>query len=194
MIPEPQTRRWADGAATILAALLPLVVYLRTMAPTVYGLDSAELTTGAYLLGVVHSPGSPLFLLLGHVFTWLPIGDVGYRVNLLSAGSAAAAAAFVFLAVRQLTGQRLLALGTAWYLAFSYYFWVAAVAGELYALHALIVAALLWLALRWRDELGLARVSAFALLFGVGLGNHLSLCVLAPGYAWLLASGFHQVE
>jgi len=192
MIPAPQTRRWADGAATILAALVPLVVYLRTMAPTVYGLDSAELTTGAYLLGVVHSPGSPLFLLLGHVFTWLPFGDVGYRVNLLSACSAAAAAAFVSLAVRQLTGQRLLALGTAWYLAFSYYFWVAAVAAELYALHALIVAILLWLALRWRDELDLARVTAFAVLFGFGLGNHLSLCVLAPGYAWLLASGRGQ--
>ncbi len=192
MIREPQTRPWADGAAAILAALVPLVVYLRTMAPTVYGLDSAELTTGAYLLGVVHSPGSPLFLLLGHVFTWLPFGDVGYRVNLLSAGSAAAAGAFVFLAVRQLTGQRLLALGTAWYLAFSYYFWVAAVAAELYALHALIVALLLWLALRWRDQLDLARVSAFALLFGLGLGNHLSLSVLGPGYAWLLASGRGQ--
>ncbi|MEO8603026.1 MAG: DUF2723 domain-containing protein [bacterium] len=192
MIPDPQTRRWADGAATILAALVPLVVYLRTLAPTVYGLDSAELTTGAYLLGVVHSPGSPLFLLLGHVFTWLPFGDVGYRVNLLSACSAAVAVAFVFLAVRQLTGERLLALGTAWYLAFSYYFWGAAVAAELYALHALFVALLLWLALRWRDELSLARVSAFAVLFGLGLGNHLSLCVLAPGYVWLLASGRGQ--
>lgn len=192
MSPEPQTKRGSDGAAAILAALVPLVVYLRTMAPTVYGLDSAELTTGAYLLGVVHSPGSPLFLLIGHVFTWLPVGDVGYRVNLLSACSAAAATAFVFLAVRQLVGQRLLALGTAWYLAFSYYFWVTAVAAELYSLHALIVALLLWLALRWRNELDLARVSAFALLFGVGLGNHLSLCVLAPGYAWLLASGRGQ--
>jgi hypothetical protein len=192
MIPRPPTRRWADGAATILAALVPLLVYLRTMAPTVYGLDSAELTTGSYLLGVVHSPGSPLFLLLGHLFTWLPFGDVGYRVNLLSAVSAAAAAACVFLAVRQLTGRRLLALGTAWYLAFSYYFWVAAVAAELYALHALIVALLLWLALRWRDQLDLARVTAFALLFGLGLGNHLSLSVLAPGYAWLLASGRGQ--
>jgi hypothetical protein len=192
MTPEPPTRRWADGAVTILAALGPLVVYLRTMAPTVYGLDSAELTAGAYLLGVVHSPGSPLFLLLGHVFTWLPVGDVGYRVNLLSACSAAIAAAFVALAVRQLTGQRLLALGAAWYLAFSYYFWVAAVAAELYALHALVVAGLLWLALRWRDELDLARVSMFAVLFGIGLGNHLSLSVLAPGYAWLLASGRGQ--
>ena len=192
MIPESPTSRSADGAAMTLAAAVPLLVYLRTMAPTVYGLDSAELTTGAYVLGLVHSPGSPLFLLLGHLFTWLPFGDVGYRVNLLSACSAAAAVAFTFAAVRQLTGESLLALGSAWCLAFSYYFWVAAVAAELYALHALFVAALLWLALRWRDELNLARVSTFAVLFGLGLGNHLSLSVLAPGYAWLLASGRGQ--
>jgi len=192
MTPEPPTRHWLDAAAAVLAGLVPFFVYLRTMAPTVYGLDSAELTTGAFLLGVVHSPGSPLFLLLGHAFTWLPFGDVGYRVNLFSVCSGATAAAFVCAAVRRLTGQRLLALGSAWYLAFSYYFWVAAVAAELYALHAFIVAALLWLALRWRDELDITRIAVFAALFGLGLGNHLSLAVLAPGFAWLLTSGRGQ--
>ena len=79
----------ADGAwawvLPLLAGGVAFAAYWRTMAPTVYGLDSAELTTGAYVLGIVHAPGSPLFLLLGHVFSWLPFGDVGYRLNLLSA-------------------------------------------------------------------------------------------------------------
>ena len=59
--------------AVFLAGALPFAVYLRTMAPTVFGLDSAELTTGSYVLGIVHAPGSPTFLLLGHLFTWLPV-------------------------------------------------------------------------------------------------------------------------
>ncbi|MGH7292790.1 MAG: protein O-mannosyl-transferase family, partial [Myxococcota bacterium] len=87
-----------------LAVGLPLLVYLRTMAPTVYGLDSAELTTGAYALGIVHAPGSPTYMLLGHVFAQLPLGDVGYRLNLMSAVAAALAVLFLYLVLRRLTG------------------------------------------------------------------------------------------
>lgn len=173
----------------LLAASVAFFVYWRTMAPTVYGVDSAELTTGAYVLGIVHAPGSPLFLLIGHVFTWLPFGDVGYRVNLLSASAAATAVGFVYAITVRLTGQRLLSLAAAWFLAFSYYFWVTAVAAELYALHACFVAGLIWLALRCRERQRAAELCLFAFLYGLGLGNHLSLSVLAPGFAWLVASG-----
>ena len=86
-----------------VAVGLILLLYLRTMAPTVYGLDSAELTAGAYLLGIVHAPGSPTYLLLGHLFTWLPFGDVGYRVNLLSACAGALAVGFVYAILWRLT-------------------------------------------------------------------------------------------
>src|SRR5262245_22407638 len=98
-----------------LAGAVAGLVYWRTMAPTVFGLDSAELTTGAYVLGIVHAPGSPLFLLLAHVFTWLPFGDVGYRVNLLSVCAAAAAIAIVCAILLRLTGKRLLSVAAAWF-------------------------------------------------------------------------------
>jgi len=172
-----------------LAVLVAFIVYWRTMAPTVYGLDSAELTTGAYVLGIVHAPGSPLFLLVGHLFTWLPFGDVGYRLNLLSACSAAAALGFVYAIAFRLTGQHLLALATAWLLGSSYYYWVAAIAAELYAPHACFVAALIWLGLRWRDEQRPLHLCLFALVYGLGTGNHLSLTLLTPGLAWLVGSG-----
>lgn len=170
----------------LLAMGIPFLVYLRTLAPTVYGLDSAELSTGAYVLGIVHPPGSPLYLLLGHLFTWLPVGDVGYRLNLFSATAAVLALGFVYAILCRLTGRRDLSLAGAWFLAFSYYFWIAALAAELYALHVCIVAALIWLALAWRARQQAWQFCAFALLFGVGLGNHLSLIVLTPGFAWLL--------
>src|SRR6185436_6410127 len=67
---RPSGSRTRDRLGFVLAALVPFLFYLRTAAPTVYGLDSAELTTGAYALGIVHAPGAPLYLLLGHVFTW----------------------------------------------------------------------------------------------------------------------------
>src|SRR5262249_26297666 len=116
----------ARGAlvAIVLAAAVPLLVYLRTMAPTVFGLDSAELTTGSYVLGIVHAPGSPTFLLLGPLFSWLPIGDVGYRVNLVSVTAAAAAMAVLCAVLIRFLRDPIAATAGAWLLAFTYYFWV----------------------------------------------------------------------
>lgn len=80
-----------------VALLLPLALYVRTLAPTVYNLDSAELTTAAATGGIVRATGYPLYLALGWVWSSLPIGDVGYRMNLLSA---VAGAMTIFLADR----------------------------------------------------------------------------------------------
>jgi hypothetical protein len=171
---------------SVAAFGVPLLLYLRTVAPTVYGLDSAELTTGAYALGIVHPPGSPLYLLIGHLFTWIPLGDVGYRLNLMSACAAALAAFFLYRVLLHLTGRRGISLASAWLLAASYYIWVSAVAAELYALHAAFVAGLLWLALVYRAQGRGWQLCLLALLYGLGLGNHTSLVLLAPGFALLV--------
>ncbi len=154
-----------------------------------YGLDSAELTTGAWALGIVHAPGSPTYMLLGHLFSRLPIGDVGYRLNLMSAVAAALAALFLFFVLRRVTAQPAVALAGSWFAAFTYYFWVSAVAAELYALHAAFVAGLLVLVLRWRDEGHPAQLCLAGFVFGLGTGNHLAMALLLPGFGWLAASG-----
>ena len=109
----------------------------------------------------------------------------------MSAVAAALAALFLFLVLRRLTARaassRSRAPGSP---PFTYYFWVSAVAAELYALHAAFVAALLLLVLRWREEAPSAHSSvSLALLFGLGAGNHLSMALLLPGFAWLAATG-----
>jgi hypothetical protein len=68
--------------------------YCLTLAPTITwehdGVDSGDLITAAYTLGIAHPPGYPLFTLLARVFTLLPVGEIAYRVNLMSALLAAA--------------------------------------------------------------------------------------------------------
>jgi hypothetical protein len=171
---------------------VPFLAYLRTMAPTVYGLDSAELTTGAYWLGIIHAPGAPLYLLLGHLFTWLPLGDVGYRLNLLSACAATLTALFVYHILLHLTRQRVISLLTTWYLAFTYYFWISALFAELYSLHACFIAGLILLALKWQKQGHPWQLYILAFCFGLGTGNHLSLVLLGPGFAWLILNTLPQ--
>ncbi len=173
----------------LVAGGLPFCLYLRTIAPTVYALDSAELTTGAYVLGIVHAPGTPTYLLLGHLFSWLPFGDIGYRLNLMSACAAAVTSSLFYLLACRLVHDRALALGGAWLLATSYYFWINALMAELYAPQVCFATALLLLALQWQDVGGTWRCCAAGLLFGLGLGVHLALVLMVPGLVWLLLAG-----
>ena len=83
----------ALAAAIVFGA--SLLLYLRTLAPTVTFADSGELILAAHVLGVTHPPGSPLYVLLAHAATLFPIADVAFRVHFFSALCAASAAAIV---------------------------------------------------------------------------------------------------
>ncbi len=182
-------RRGASALAAVTAGALPLVLYLRTLAPTVYGVDGAELSTAAFLLGIAHPPGSPAYLLLGHVFTWLPVGDIGYRLNLLSAGAAALAMVFAFQILYRLTGQRMLAVLASWFLGATYYVWVTAVAAEIYAVQGCVTLALIALALRWRAGADARLFLLLCTLAGFGIGVHPAIGLLLPGLALLALGG-----
>ncbi len=76
-----------------------LAVYAWTLAPTVTLVDSGELILAARSLGVAHPPGFPLYVLLAHIATLIPIGNIAVRVNFASAIFAALAAAVLSLVV-----------------------------------------------------------------------------------------------
>src|SRR5512134_3893302 len=102
----------ASGARLACAGvvfIVSLATYSLTLAPTVTLVDSGELIVAARNLGVAHPPGFPLYVLLAHVATRIPLGDVAERVNACSALFAALAAGVTALAFRELV----LGLGAA---------------------------------------------------------------------------------
>lgn len=79
------------------AGLVCLVIYILTLYPAVGFMDSGELAAAAYIFGVPHPTGYPLFLLLGYIVTHLPLpGSIIYKLNLLSAIEAAAAVVITY--------------------------------------------------------------------------------------------------
>jgi hypothetical protein len=62
-----------------------LLLYVSTMAPSVVPGDSVEFQFVPYILGIAHPPGYALYILLGKLFTFLPLGSVAYRMNLFTA-------------------------------------------------------------------------------------------------------------
>lgn len=152
---------WLVGAALFL---IPLFIYLRTIAPSVAYLfdDSLEFQLLASRMAIAHPTGYPLYSILIKLATYLPFGDVAFRVNLVSAFSAAGAIVFIYLAAREIANRffqannpigeilvRAPAVIAALIFAFGETFWSQAILAEVYTLQALFTAIILWLALRW---------------------------------------------
>ncbi len=178
----------------LVAFLLPLLVYVLTLAPTVFNLDSAELTTAAATGGLTRATGYPLYLTLGWLWSKLPIGDVGYRMNLLSAVSAALTLLLCERILLQLGVRAVVRFSTVGLLAFSKYFWQLSLIAEVYTLQTALTAGLLLVLLAWFEKPVPIRLGWIGLLIGLGLSHHMSTALLLPGVTlFILVSHPRQV-
>src|SRR2546426_1583994 len=108
------------GATVVSLAFL---LYLLTAGRDIVVGDTPELITATVTLGVPHPPGYPLFTMLGHLFSLLPLGPIPFRVNLLAATCDALTVGIVYLIALRLSGNGLVAAVAALALAVSPLFW-----------------------------------------------------------------------
>ncbi len=152
--------RWVLGFLVLAAGL---ATYGLTVAPTVPFWDCGEFIAASAALGIPHPPGAPLYVLIGRIFTLLPMSDdIGQQVNWISVLTSAftgLAGYFVILKLFELWWPA--ASGRFWkYLAaasgaltmlFSNTFWSSAVEAEVYGLSMLLMLLLIYLTLRWYE-------------------------------------------
>lgn len=170
-----------NGRAALAVALVSLLGYVLKLAPSVTGGDSGELIVAARDLGVAHPPGYPLWTLLAHAFTWLPLQNTAWRVALFSATSSAGAAACLCAATNLFTGCWWAGVFAAGMFAFSPLTWEYATQGEVFALNNLLLAALLLVAVGYHRGKRPGWFSALGLLSGLAVSNHhTSIFVIAP--------------
>lgn len=137
-------------ALPALVFVLALLLYVRTGAPSVLTGDQAEHQFTAYMVGVPHATGYPLFTSLNALAVrLLPIGDVARRVTLMTALWSALAVMLAFIVARRLSGSWLAGLLAAATLSTSTEFWSLSVIAEVYTLQALLILLIWWLLLRW---------------------------------------------
>jgi hypothetical protein len=162
--PASAEGRWTTivGVFVFLASLL---VYAWCVTPTVPYWDSGEYIATSYILGIPHPPGTPLYVLIGRLFTFLPLGSIAVRVNLLSSLSSAVAVLFTFLITVRLARKNLAGDGSWWmplaggvvaafFMAWGTTFWDNAIEAEVYASASAIMCFAIWLALLWWDGQG----------------------------------------
>src|SRR6266576_3933294 len=197
--------------------LIALLLYSWTLAPTVTLTDSGELIVVARGLGIAHPPGVPLWIILAHLASLMPFGNIAVRINFSSALFAALACAMLTLTVAELTitasylatskrrkkvGQqsktaeesgpaRLLfavpAVGAGLLMAFSRTLWSYATITEVYTLNAFLVLLVFFLVVRWRRRIIETRTDSSA-----ALATH-DKWIYAAAFVFGLAMGVHHV-
>jgi hypothetical protein len=173
---------------SLAAFLIPFVVYLLTLAPSIVTLDSAELTTTAATLGISRSTGYPFYTLLGHLFSYLPVGDVAYRMNLFSALMGALSILLIDRIFQHLNVNAPASFGAAGLLAFSPYFWSLSLVAEVYTLNTALISGALLAVLCWIEKPTFNHLAISGFLLGLGLAHHGSFVLVLPGLLFLAAA------
>ncbi|MCX7882299.1 MAG: DUF2723 domain-containing protein [Brevinematales bacterium] len=167
---HPYSFQWFDYVLAFLVFLVAFTGYIKTLTPSIGAGDSGELTTTLYNMGASHAPGFPLYGIVGKLFTYLAFGDIGYRVNIYTATTAAGAVLFLFLTLVKLLGlnrqvtfenkkpRALLsvhvpALAASLAFAFASDHWQQAVGGEVYSLNVFLVSMMIFVMVWWYEEL-----------------------------------------
>src|SRR4051812_786141 len=84
--------------AAAIAAAVVFGLYVYTLAPSTAMWDTSEYIAAAYRMGLPHPPGNPFFVIIGRVFSILPIApNVAMRINVLAAVCSAVTAGLWFL-------------------------------------------------------------------------------------------------
>ena len=174
-------RRALDRWLALLFGAVVVAVYLPTLFPGLGGGgDAVKFQYLGRVLGTAHPPGYPTYVLISHVFSYVPIGSLAYRMNLMSALWAGVGAGLMYLIVLRLGSHRWAAAATALGLGFGRFYWSYGLHAEVYSLAAALQAGVLLKVLDWgasRRERDLYAAVAVAAL---AVGNHLTIAFVVP--------------
>lgn len=165
----------------LMAGAAAFAVYLATIYPGLMPIgDAAKFSFVGRVLGTPHPPGYPLWVMVSHVFGYVPWGTLAYRMNVLSALFAAGAVVATFAIARRLGAGRVAAAAAAVSLGFGQSFWATALYPKGYTLNAFLVGIGTLLLLRWSESRQRSDFLWAVAVFALGVGNHLTIIALVP--------------
>lgn len=181
--------------AFVVTALLGVIYFMTMPGGAVWG-DGLEFAAVVKVLGIPHPTGYPLYIMLGKVWTLIfPLGNLAWRLHLLSAIFGIGAALLLFGAVREALAvieewetpsqphhwrRVLIPGGTALAWGLTPAVWQQCNVTEVYSLFAVFLHALTLLMLRNLRVRNVRVDWIIALLFGLSLTHHRLIVVIAP--------------
>lgn len=158
-------------------------IYALTAYPAVTYTDNGELAAVLTSLGIAHPTGYPLFTILGHLWTYLPLPvSQIFELNLFSAFLTALSGAVFYLTSDILLKRKfkILALASSLVYGFGNIIWKQGISLEVYSLHLLMVNLIMFFSIRFYQKRNFKDLAIISLLLGLSFGNHLTTVLLIP--------------
>ena len=203
--------RWIYAGITFLVLFGS---YVWTLSPTLTFWDAGEFIAASYILGIPHPPGTPLFVLIGHVFGMIPLGIAfAAKLNLMSALSSSVAGMLLFLTTDQVVSRinrnrgwelsetlvHVATMSAVLVAGWGLTMWYNSTETEVYTVAIMTIALTIFLALWWADHMEEGKdwnlLLLIVFLMGLSIGNHLMALLVMPGvvvYAVVVTWGTHR--
>ena len=182
--------------------VLSFAVYAVTAAPDVTFTDAGELAGVCVTLGIAHPTGYPLFVLLGHLwyFLPLPVSEI-YSLNLFVGVLTAISSVVFFYIILSIyeymetrskkklhqTSLNLMAFAASLAYSFASTIWAQGVALEVYSLQLLMFNLIILQIIKATTNKQKSEKHFFlaALLIGLGFANHMTTILIVPAVLFL---------
>ncbi len=163
-----------------------LSVYISALATSIYPGDNPDTITAAVTLGIPHPPGYPLYTLIGHLFTKIPLMSLAWRVNFMSAVFSALTVMVIYFILLKITKKILPALFGSLMLAFAYRYFQESLYADYLSLSNLLMSSQILILLFWRETKKEKYLYLFTLFFGLSVSHHQVVILLLPAYLYFI--------
>jgi 4-amino-4-deoxy-L-arabinose transferase-like glycosyltransferase len=157
---------------SVFSFFIPFIVYLMTLERKLVGGDTSWYALEIPKMQIFVPTGYPTFSLLGKLITYLPIGDLAYRLNLFSAIFGALTILFLFLSINKLIKNELISIISSLILAFIFPFWNVANRLEFDTLNSFFIILLIFSAILYNENKERKYLYFFFFCLGLSLTNH----------------------
>ncbi|MCX8094388.1 MAG: DUF2723 domain-containing protein [Candidatus Goldbacteria bacterium] len=174
-------KRITELLSLIIILLIIFYIYLSTMHPVFKTNDSPETTVACVTLGIGHPPGYPIFVILGKIFSYIPIGNYAFRINIFSSVFSLIILLVIYNILKILyikffnNGYPfILFLLMLLIMAFSYIFWDQAIEakGGIYMLNLLFLSLLIFYSIKLFYGFNIRYLYILYFIFSLSLSNH----------------------
>lgn len=179
----------------ILTFIIPLIIYVKTLLPTVGFWDTGEFQTIPYTFDIGHPTGYPTYVLIGKIYlTIFSYGSVAWRMNLLSAISVSLGVYLFAKTLYIITNKSILSILISLLLSINPYLWSIAIVADPHSLHFLFTSIYLLLAIYIIKDKKFDLFPFVSLVCGLSLGNHMLSIFFLPPLLYLFIDCYRQTK
>lgn len=180
-------KRFLPFLIPLVLFVFSFILYLHNLSSSVYGGDVGDLVTAAFVGGVPHAPGYPLFTFIGviliRIFSFV---SPAFAVGLISVLAGALGVVLFFLTLRALKIPFLVAIIVALSLATNYLFWFYNEIAEVFSLNTFFIILLFFLAVLYRKSKKVWYFLLFCFVLGLSFTHHQTIILFVPSLLLLV--------